>query len=138
MQENIVIGMYTLLEQSEILYQSDPVKYSLCKIIVDNQIENAVNLINKYQSKSLFVESIVNYDELKQLSKAIKFLWNKDAIKETERNHYMRFLFSQNLKYFIDNVEIIMQKDYIPSDQDLLLNRAKTTGLYIFFFFFFY
>lgn len=131
-RQNIVIGMWTLINQATFLYNKDPAKYSKCQL--DDSLHTAsIKIINTYHEicKTIFTnESTINFDELSKLANAIESMWQLESIKETYSNHGMNFAFSDNLEYFFENVKQIMAKDYVPSDQDCLKNRAKTTGMY--------
>ena len=58
----------------------------------------------------------------------IKILWADSGIQKAFDSQSL-FQLSDSAKYFIDSVDRIAASDYIPSDQDMLRSRVKTTGI---------
>ena len=136
-RQNIVIGIMTLVHQSHVLYSKNPEKYRACQFILPEneeerkKIETAVSVVSKYQNGASFsIEIDIKDDDLSDLSNAVELLWSLPHIKATFVNHGRHFAFSDNLEYFFDNVDRMMDKNYIVSDQDCLKNRTKTTGMH--------
>jgi guanine nucleotide-binding protein G(i) subunit alpha len=68
-----------------------------------------------------------------QIATDIESLWTDKGIRAVyERS--AEFQLNDSAAYFFENVSRMASPDYIPSDQDILRSRAKTTG----FFFIFY
>ena len=132
-RQNVVIGITTLVAQANVLYAYDTNKYVKCELESDSKIEDAVTLLNKYQNKSAFgIEEEIDWAELKLLSNAVEMLWQLEPIKETARNHGTFFAFDDNLEYFFANVHNIMNEKYLPTDEECLKNRAKTSGIFMY------
>jgi len=58
----------------------------------------------------------------------ISSLWHDDGIRKV----YVRqneFQLNDSAAYYFDNVERLADKNYIPTEQDVLRSRAKTTGI---------
>lgn len=66
--------------------------------------------------------------ELQVHAERIKRLWESKPIQETyeDRN---KFQLVQSASYFLDKVTTVLHENYVPSDQDLLHTRVKTTGI---------
>lgn len=58
----------------------------------------------------------------------IKTLWADQGVKECFALR-ARFQLQDSAKYFFDNVDRIAAKDYIPTEQDILRARVRTTGI---------
>jgi GTPase SAR1 family protein len=62
------------------------------------------------------------------LAKAIKVLWDDPGFKHTFHKR-QSILISESAEYFLDKVEAVAQDSYLPTDDDLLHVRIKTSGL---------
>jgi len=80
------------------------------------------------------VERIKNYDTQfslslsPELAKDIKLLWQDEGIRKVY-SRQSEFQLNDSASYYFDNVERLAEKDYVPSEQDVLRSRAKTTGI---------
>ena len=65
----------------------------------------------------------------KEIAEDIKTLWTKDSgIRKTFENR-TRFQFPDSGNYFFDRVDDICKEGYIPTEQDVLRSRVRTTGI---------
>jgi len=63
-----------------------------------------------------------------QIANDIESLWTDKGIRAVyERS--AEFQLNDSAAYFFENVKRMASPDYIPSDQDILRSRAKTTGI---------
>ncbi|OLL24922.1 Guanine nucleotide-binding protein alpha-2 subunit [Neolecta irregularis DAH-3] len=59
---------------------------------------------------------------------SFKALWADSGVQATvQRGH--EYALHDNLSYFFDSIDRVFQPNYIPSDQDILRCRMKTTGI---------
>ena len=58
----------------------------------------------------------------------IKIMWNEKGIQEVY-SRASEFQLNDNAKYCLDNVERISESEYVPSQQDVLHTRIRTTGV---------
>jgi len=63
-----------------------------------------------------------------KLAADIKALWEDPAIKQAY-DHQCEFQLYDCAAYLFDNIDRISQEHYIPSVQDVLVTRVKTTGV---------
>ncbi|CAN8106192.1 unnamed protein product [Discula destructiva] len=58
----------------------------------------------------------------------LKNLWTDEGVKKAiaKGNEYA---LHDNLDYFCDDLERVFEKSYVPTDQDLLRSRLRTTGI---------
>eukprot|EP01102_Stenamoeba_stenopodia_P013014 TRINITY_DN415_c0_g6_i1.p1 TRINITY_DN415_c0_g6~~TRINITY_DN415_c0_g6_i1.p1 ORF type:complete len:351 (+),score=84.43 TRINITY_DN415_c0_g6_i1:293-1345(+) len=63
-----------------------------------------------------------------ELAADIKVLWADAGIREAFARS-AEFQLNDCAAYYFDNIERIAKPDYLPSEQDLLRSRAKTTGI---------
>lgn len=62
------------------------------------------------------------------LGKQLQQLWSDSGIRSTfERRN--EFQLNDSAEYYFDNLERISQPDFVPSEQDVLRSRVKTTGI---------
>ncbi|KAK6749430.1 hypothetical protein RB195_001813 [Necator americanus] len=139
-------GKSTILKQMRILHkdgfsQQDlemirPVVYSNCihsmlsilRAMFHLQIEYADNERVR-DSQLVFATVHANKEELtEELAAAMQRLWADEGVRECYRrsNEYQ---IDDSAKYFLDNLPRLSSLNYIPSEQDLLRTRIKTTGI---------
>lgn len=59
-------------------------------------------------------------------------IYSKPQVKEFIRYHQGSFYLIDSSSYFLSNLERITQPDYIPTNNDVLRTRKKTSGIYDF------
>jgi GTPase SAR1 family protein len=107
---NIISSMKTLCQQYELYgggaLSNDNVQY---KALVENELKGDEEITNK-------------------LGEALLSLWRDRGIQATfeQRSH---FQLTDSSKYFFDRIEDVMLENYIPSEQDVLRSRVRTTGI---------
>ena len=62
------------------------------------------------------------------LVKIMQSLWSNPALRAVER-HCSEFGLSDSACHFLDKLEQIAKEEYVPTNQDILLTRKKTSGL---------
>lgn len=62
------------------------------------------------------------------MAKIIKLIWGHPAIKEVFRRRN-EFQLSDSTQYFLDDIDRLSGADYLPSEQDVLRSRVRTTGI---------
>jgi len=80
-------------------------------------------------SQLVFATVHANKEELThELSEAMQRLWKDEGVRECYRrsNEYQ---IDDSAKYFLDNLPRLSESDYLPTEQDLLRTRIKTTGI---------
>ncbi|ETO17177.1 hypothetical protein RFI_20151 [Reticulomyxa filosa] len=74
-------------------------------------------------------KNLVGNEELtKDIVEDIHTLWNDKGIQKIFQNRY-KFQFPDNAPYFFDRMDDIVKPDYIPTQQDLLRSRVRTTSI---------
>ncbi|KAI8096793.1 G protein alpha subunit [Halteromyces radiatus] len=109
---NTIQSMRVILEAMEIL--------DINLANPDNQ--DAVNLImnqpNQISSCSLPLDVV----------RAIQQLWADEGVKTTF-NRSNEYQLNDSASYYFDSIDRISQDGYLPTDQDVLRSRVKTTGI---------
>jgi len=85
---------------------------------------------NIQQDAETLVEATSTSDQelTPELVVVIKSLWSQDIIKQTLlQNNELQI--SDSASFFFNDIDRISQPDYIPSEQDVLRARARTTGI---------
>ncbi|KAI8373778.1 guanine nucleotide binding protein, alpha subunit [Blakeslea trispora] len=58
----------------------------------------------------------------------LKSLWDDESIQSTfSKGH--TFAFNENIKYFFDQLDMLFDPTYMPTDADIIHCRIKTTGI---------
>ena len=127
---NIVTGIYTLMAQCNIVYKRDPIKYKDCQLIPDDNIKETITFIKNNLSLDFFRDSPWNDATLTKLGNSINTIWNLPCIQATYANRSNNFAISDNLEHFFNEITIdsIFDSNYLPSEEDCLKNRSKTSG----------
>ena len=63
-----------------------------------------------------------------ELGQEIKALWEDPGVQETFKKK-SSFQIEDSAQYYFDNLDRICQNDYIPTEEDIVRARMKTTGL---------
>jgi len=115
---NIVACIEELAKQSAELPKKDDL-YASCKV-VDPTAQKALQFVMemKYEDGTMTPEIVSN----------IKTLWADSAIQATY-NFRSKFQLNDSAQYFLDKVEEVSKVAYIPSEQDILRVRVRTTGI---------
>lgn len=139
-RRHAVEAIIRLCQQTEILYTRNPDLHSDCQLIITPQVEENVQLIyafkNDYVLDGEMEEwKIVDDDKLNQLVNAIDFIWNLAPIQATYRKRGRNFAFEDNLDYYLNKIQTIMQPNYIATQQDYLKAKQRTAGMFLLFVF---
>jgi GTPase SAR1 family protein len=110
---NVISSMQTLLEQAD-TFSSEDQKY-----LVDSKLKDDKDEIENARSDDQLDE---------KLAGMIERLWGDPAIGFTyeRRSEYQ---LNESAKYYFDKVIELGQPEYIPSEEDLLRSRSRTTGV---------
>lgn len=100
---------------------------------------NTMNIPFKNEEAKKMAESLMKIPETQivlsassiltpELGKNIKTIWEDEAIQKAfdRRSEYQ---LTDSADYYLDAIERIAQKDYIPTEQDVLRSRVKTVGI---------
>jgi hypothetical protein len=80
-------------------------------------------------SKNLVENELKGDEEIDQrLAEHLKALWNDRSIQITYDNR-ASYQLTDSAKYFFDRVDEVSKPGYIPSEQDVLRSRVRTTGI---------
>ncbi|CAI5453693.1 unnamed protein product [Caenorhabditis angaria] len=142
-------GKSTILKQMRILhnnkYSDDEIEQQK-RIVYDNTVSAMQALLRamakynvSFEDSSRESDAKVIADVMKQakehegihteLKNALINLWNDKEVKMLYESKRLELHLHENSQFFFDNVERIAEKDYKPTDTDILLTRIKTTGI---------
>uniref|UniRef100_A0A6A7G080 G-protein subunit alpha 2 n=1 Tax=Hirondellea gigas TaxID=1518452 RepID=A0A6A7G080_9CRUS len=83
---------------------------------------------DKFDSKN-FIEGLATDSILTvEISKHLLSLWNDPGVVKTFKNR-AKFQIMDTTKYFMENLTRIADSKYIPTEQDILSTRVRTTGI---------
>lgn len=104
---------------------------ALCKAMNKLEIKFADNslLTDKENIIQLSTELYTNEVELtEEIAESIEKLWSDKGIQEcwTRRSEYQ---IGDSAAYFLDNLERYKQEDFVPTQEDVVYSRIKTTGI---------
>jgi len=114
-QKNLVGSLKTLVKQSDIL----PAEL---KCALEESNAASKQWINEFKDG----ETVIPTDNV--FAEHCKKLWADQGLKNTFR-YRARFQCIDSAPHFFDRCDAICSKDYVPSYQDVLMCRARTTGI---------
>ncbi|XP_038983078.1 guanine nucleotide-binding protein alpha-1 subunit isoform X2 [Phoenix dactylifera] len=115
------------------VYQTIKILYDGAKELAQNESDSSkyvVSLDNKDLGEKLSeIGSRLDYPYLtKEITNEIKTLWNDAAIQETyARGNILQV--PDCAQYFMENLERLSEADYVPTKEDVLYARVRTTGV---------
>jgi len=115
---NIVSAIQTLVLKREEFYKND---------------KKLFELRAQAQQSAAAVLDLVDFQVTRSLATHIKILWAEEAIQGTWRRR-SRFQIEDSSKYYFENIDRIAEAartpgGYIPSEDDIVRCRARTTGI---------
>jgi len=138
-------GKSTIFKQMRVLYGaalSVEEKQVITPIVYTNTISSMKILVNETFTmgfdREFDQENINHVDRMKlidenaeinvEIGAAIKALWKDPGILHTWE-HRAQFQIVESVKYYFNEIDRIMQPDYVASQQDMLLSRIRTSGI---------
>eukprot|EP01083_Nonionella_stella_P063675 165467_1 len=149
-RHNLIWAIITLLRQSEQLYEyydescidqdcaDDIIHYYhshldphllQCHVDLNTDTVQKIELIIKCINDRTTFEDLKD-EELQQIAIALNTLWNLSAVQQTFLLRCKRYYsFYDNMDYFFNKVHDVMSAGYVPTEEDTLKWRIRTTGL---------
>ncbi|KAJ3997194.1 guanine nucleotide binding protein alpha subunit, partial [Lentinula boryana] len=139
-------GKSTVLKQMKLIHHggyNDSERESYKEIIFSNTIQSMRAILDAMPSLDLFltpsndarratVLSLPGQLEVdvmpRDVADAIRGLWNDPAVKEAVRRS-REFQLNDSAVYYFNSIDRMSAPGYMPSDQDILRSRVKTTGI---------
>lgn len=102
------------------------------KLFIEQNIEG-IDPIPEDQKVHIDLITKIDKSEHGKLSvdslSAIQSLWSLEPIRNTFNNRYKRFYVPDGAEHLFNRIEAIKSPDFIPSDQDILRVRSRTSGI---------
>ncbi|KAI9730809.1 MAG: hypothetical protein M1834_005527 [Cirrosporium novae-zelandiae] len=118
-------------EVRAVIYSNIVVAFKvILDIMNDDNITFSLPESEKWSNQILSAEHDVGPDEAfpPEMLPAMKGLWLDKGVKQAvSRGH--EFALHDNLSYFFSSIDRIWEPGFIPSDQDVLQSRLRTTGI---------
>jgi len=115
---NIVASIEELAKQSQELPRHDDL-FLECKVTTVGSLDSL-----KFVSEMKYEDGTMT----PEIVRHVKILWADQAIQATY-GHRSKFQLNDSAKYFLDQLDALVKPGYIPSDQDILRARVRTTGI---------
>jgi len=119
--QNIVFGMKTLVKENRASQEddesgSDQAQQSKVSDKCDQKLAEYIETLDEGAPIS------------EECAKLIKKAWKERGLQETWKGR-AKMQLEDTLKYFLENIDRIAKRDYIPSKDDVLHVRIQTTGI---------
>jgi len=117
--KNVVYSMRILVKQS-----GEFAAYDQRYVLQPNNMQNAGRIMNKMDPSFGGTDPILGPAE----GALVKYLWNDPGIRATydRRSEYQ---LNDSAVYFFDQIDRISHPAYIPTEQDVLRARVRTSGI---------
>ena len=134
-------GKSTIFKQMRIMYgdkMGEKELKTFVSIVRSNCLSSMVLAVNSAPDIAAVVEDDVSADKIKgldytseytpEIASAIKNLWADPGIKKVFENK-AKFQLNDSAEYWFENLDRISAPDYVPSQQDVLRTRVRTSGI---------
>lgn len=140
-------GKSTILKQMKLIHEggySEDERFSFKEIIYSNTIQSMRAILSWMQNEEMDLADSNNdhYADLiieqpaqieadyldPELAEAIKSLWQDSTVQECF-HRAREFQLNDSAEYYFESIDRIADPDYLPSNQDVLRSRVKTTGI---------
>jgi len=140
-------GKSTIAKQMKILYKNgytDKERDAFRHVVYANVVQSMVAIVKAMPSlhidlknqdcvedASLVIKTgqmLTDFELSGEIGDALKRLWADAGIKECIR-HSRKYQLNDSAEYYLQALDRLCRKDYIPSEQDVLRTRVKTTGI---------
>lgn len=113
--QNIVTNMLSLVESC------GPTKKNIT--LPENLVEDAAELADLYRkSQNVVIDQ--------QLMAKIQNLWKSPQIQQAFATRASILMLSESAQYFFDRIEKVCDPAFLPSNDDILNTRVRTTGIH--------
>ncbi|KAJ5561670.1 Heterotrimeric G-protein alpha subunit [Penicillium sp. DV-2018c] len=140
-------GKSTILKQMKLIHEggySRDERESFKEIIYSNTVQSMRVILeameslelpledarHEYHVQTIFMQPAqIEGDSIPpEVGNAISQLWRDTGVQECFKRS-REYQLNDSAKYYFDSIERIAQPDYLPTDQDVLRSRVKTTGI---------
>lgn len=123
--QNILSNIKILIKNLPLIGIMD--EYSSLSLSLDEENIRVNKIIYNYIEKINLLHELNCLLDINTLE-IIQKLWNSREIKEVYK-HKSRFSLDDSCEYFMNKIDIISKEDYIPTEEDILHIRIRTTGI---------
>jgi len=140
-------GKSTIAKQMKILHQdgfSEQERINFKPVVYANTAQSMIAILKAMESLSIDFEDEDHVEDGKKLRAAagqmedidlsgdvgdsLKLLWSDGGIKECY-SRSREYQLNDSAAYYLDALERLCDTSYIPTEQDVLRTRVKTTGI---------
>ncbi|KAJ2000695.1 guanine nucleotide-binding protein subunit alpha [Coemansia thaxteri] len=140
-------GKSTIIKQMKLIHDggySQEERESFKEVIFSNTIQSMRVLLEAMDTLHISLEHLeyqvlsdiimrmpsqIEADNLpSDVASAVKALWSDEGVRECFKRSN-EFQLNDSASYYFDSIGRICQEGYLPTDQDVLRSRVKTTGI---------
>mmetsp|Transcript_26125 Transcript_26125/g.29069 ORF Transcript_26125/g.29069 Transcript_26125/m.29069 type:complete len:349 (+) Transcript_26125:97-1143(+) len=135
-------GKSTFTKQMKILHKhgftkTEQKQYS--DVLKENTLSSVQSLIREADQRAMPLKKQVDEANIRlvteamalttELAEAVKLVWNSKIIQKLWKDR-SSFQVPQATEYYLQNLERIAKDDFVPTDEDILRAKLKTTGVW--------
>ena len=143
-------GKSTIAKQMKILYQegyTDDNKEDYRDLVFANVVQSMMAIVKAMSRLEIELENPNRQSDVKivqnasclmngfkmagEIGEALQRLWFDAGIRECFGQHAGKFQLNDSAEYYFDELSRLSEQNYIPSVQDVLRLRIKTTGIIV-------
>lgn len=98
------------------------------KVLIHAANERSIPIDNKGVADRFVTEGYFTGSITPNIASDIKVLWGDQGIQAVYKKQ-ADFQLNDSAKYYFESIDRLAAPDYIPTEQDVLRSRAKTTGI---------
>jgi len=97
--------------------------------VLCTQSDNFSPVSEEHMPARKIIDDLKGDEEIDEMiGQALMTLWNDQGIQITYDNR-SAYQLTDSTKYFLDQLDLVCSPNYLPSEQDVLRSRVRTTGI---------
>ncbi|PAA67227.1 hypothetical protein BOX15_Mlig003673g1, partial [Macrostomum lignano] len=140
-------GKSTLVKQMKIIHENgytNEERFQYRSVVFSNTVQSLLAIVRAMGHLGIEFGSAASLDDARQLfalsgaadndqlpvplSQAMRRLWADPGVQECFRRS-REYQLNDSAEYYLNSLDRLSQPDYVPSEQDVLRTRVKTTGI---------
>jgi GTPase SAR1 family protein len=138
-------GKSTIFKQMKIIHDKEPgftpeerlafrqVVFANCisqmKVLIVSALNFQIPIVNREAAEKLILLYQQGQTMSEEIAQLITLLWGDNGIQKIYDIRGKKYQLNDTADYFFTNIERISKEDYIPTDDDILRARVRSTGI---------
>ena len=133
-RRHCIESILKLFGQCQLLYSLNNILHSNCNLNITNEIQIHINSIEEFRNSVCLDDQSddwenVDSDIMNGIAGSINLIWKLPEIQATYHKRGLYFALEDNSDYYLNKINTIFNKNYIPSQEDYLKAKQRTVGM---------